>query len=152
MKGGLVMSNKNVFTLILILFALAIIVNSVCTEDKQAKPPFGRATDYASNVYSCDTIKLHRIHNQFVWRIDNTDSIVIMFKTSGKEHFIMVNTLNKNYPNVLFNNGVPDNAVDIYDKLFSLGKIGNYVTDYTTGNKLIIEEVESGDSFTINLD
>ena len=75
-----------------------------------------------------------------------------MFKTSGKEHFIMVNTINKNYPNVLFNNGVPDNAVDIYDKLFSLGKIGNYVTDYTTGNKLIIEEVESGDSFTINLD
>ena len=75
-----------------------------------------------------------------------------MFKISGEEHFIMVNTLNKNYPNVLFNNGVPDNAIVIYDKLFSLGKIDNYVTDYTTGNKLVIKEVTSGDSFTINLD
>ena len=146
------MSNKNVFTLILILFALAIIVNSFCTEDKQAKPPFGRAKDYVSSIYPSSDVRINRVHNQFVWRVDNTDSIVIMFKISGEEHFIMVNTLNKNYPNVLFNNGVPDNAIVIYDKLFSLGKIDNYVTDYTTGNKLVIKEVTSGDSFTINLD
>lgn len=146
------MSNKNMFILVLTLFILSIIVNSVCTEDKQTKPPYGRAKDYVSDIYSGSDLRINCVHNQFVWRVDNTDSIVIMFKTSGKEHFIMVNTVNKNYPNVLFNNGVPDNAVAIYDKLFSLGKIGNYVTDYTTGSKLVIEEVESGDSFTINLD
>ena len=86
--------------------------------------------------------------------VENSTSSIVFYASGNGEYSspVMINNSGTDYAPIIFTNGVPNNADDIYEKSLEYGVFTNFIyyTDYTEGSTVILTS-NIGTTVTIEL-
>lgn len=131
--------NKNVLVWIVVLFVISIVVSSIVPSYEY----LNTKEEMTVETYLKDTLnykaKVGSSYNKNVSEVKNSDAIVINFKRglTSEEEYVVVNSLDWQYPIVFFKKDIPADLESFYKFLLSNNLDECYVTSYAKGDKTI---------------
>ena len=131
--------NKNIVTLVVVLFIISILVGTLFPS---AEYPSKRKSEKDSvETYLKDTLgykaKVGVDYNKSVSKLKDSDALLITYKKGFTTKYSVVNSLDWQYPIVFFKKDAPANLDSFYKFLLSNNLDECYVTSYVKGDKTI---------------